>query len=445
MSLWTMPAVVSAALDRLAAFLDRRTHDRFWSVFFGLLLCRERRRTAAAWFRAAGIGTDFRRAYDVLGSVGRRVGSLSTVLVSAVERVAGEAAGRVVFALDDTVTKRYGPCVEGAGVHRNPTPGPAAQNWVYGHVWVTLARVVRHPWWGAIGLPIRAALYVRRKNLGTIPPEYRRPFRTKLELAAELISWLAGGAGAAKQAVWLAMDGAYAKRVALRAAKAAGATVVSRLRLDAALWSLPDPKPRPGKRGRKPVYGDRRISLAKRAAAKGGWITEEFDIYGRYQDVTYKTFLATWPPAGGVIRVALVKNDDGWAAYFCTDPDATAADILGLVADRAAIEQVFHDIKEIWGAGQQQLRNVQANVGAYHLNLWAHTLVELWAWDRPEEELVDRSASPWDAEWRRPSHADRRKALTRQMLREEIQAASRGPGRAAKLKALAERLLLLAA
>jgi hypothetical protein len=440
-----MPAVVSAVLDQLAAGLDRRTRDRFWSVFFGLLLCREKRRTASAWFRAAGIGADFRRAYDLLGAVGRRAGMLGTVLLRAVERVAGGSAGRAVFALDDTVTRRYGPHVEGAGVHRNPTPGPAAQAWVYGHVWVTLARVVRHASWGAIGLPVRAALYARKKDIGTIPPEYRWPFRTKLELAAELIGWLAVWAGATKKALWLVMDGAYAKRVVLRAAKAAGATVVSRLRHDAALWSLPDPRPRPGKRGRKPVYGDRRISLAKRAAARGGWVTEEFDIYNRFEEVTYKTFLATWPPAGGVIRVVLVKDDDGWVAYFCTDPNATAADILGLVADRAAIEQVFHDVKEIWGAGQQQLRNVHANVGAYHLNLWAHTLVELWAWDRPEGGLIDRSASPWDCEWRRPSHADRRKALLREALRAEIQAAACGPDQTAQLKALAERLLLLAA
>jgi len=445
MSLWTMPASLSALVGGLAAFLDPRTRDRFWSVFFGLLLCREKRRTAAAWFRAAGIGSDFRRAYDLLGSVGRRVGSLSSVLLRATGRVAGAAGGRAVFALDDTVTKRYGPCVEGAGVHRNPTPGPAAQTWVYGHVWVTLVRVVRHPLWGAIGLPIRAALYVRRKDVGTIPPAYRWPFRTKLELAAELIGWLAVWAGAAKQAIWLAMDGAYAKRVVLRAAKAAGAVVVSRLRHDAALWSLPDPNPRPGKRGRKPVYGDRKISLAKRAAARGGWVTEEADIYNRFEVVTYKTFLATWPPAGGVIRVVLVQNDGGWVAYFCTDPAATAADILGVVSDRATIEQVFHDAKEIWGAGQQQLRNMHANVGAYHLNLWAHTLVEVWAWDRPEAELVDRSASPWDAEWRRPSHADRRKALLRGMWRAEIQAAASGPDQTAQLKALAERLLLLAA
>ena len=231
----------------------------------------------------------------------------------------------------------------------------------------------------------------------------------------------------------------------LLAAKELLVTVVSRLRHDAALWSLPESNRPKGKRGRKPKYGKERISLAKRAGAKGGWTTEDVEIYGRVEEVTYKTFLATWAPAGGVIRVVLVKDEDGWRAYFCTDPTATAADILGLVSDRATIEQVFHDVKEIWGAGQQQLRHVYANVGAWHLNLWSFTVVELWAWHRSEEDLVDRSASPWDCEWRRPSHADRRKAMTQEMLRAEIQAASRGPGQTAKLKALAERLLALAA
>ena len=62
---------------------------------------------------------------------------------------------RLLFGLDDTPTKRYGPHVEGAGVHHNPTPGPAGQKFLYGHVWVTLALLVRHPLWGAIGLPLR--------------------------------------------------------------------------------------------------------------------------------------------------------------------------------------------------------------------------------------------------------------------------------------------------
>jgi hypothetical protein len=440
-----MPAFVSAVLGSLATHLDRRTRPRFWSVIFGLLLCREKRRTASAWFRAAGIGADFRQAYYAIGSVGRRVRDLASEILTAIEQLVDGKETRIVLALDDTVTKRYGPCVEGAGVHRNPTPGPAAQTWMYGHVWVTLARVVRHPLWGAIALPVRAALYVRRKDIGTIPKEYKWTFQTKLELAVELIGWLVTWLKHKGKPIWLVMDGAYAKRVLLRAAKTAKVIVVSRLRHDAALCTLPESKRPQGKRGRKPKYGKHKISLAKRAAAKGGWVTEEVEIYGRFEEVTYKTFLATWPPADGVIRVVLVKNEDGWVAYFCTDTNATAADILGLVSDRSAIEQVFHDVKEIWGAGQQQLRHVYANVGAWHLNLWAYTLVELWAWHRPEEVLVDRSASPWDAEWRRPSHADRRKSMLREMLRAEIHAASTGPGQTAKLKSLAERLLLLAA
>ena len=73
------------------------------------------------------------------------------------------------------------------------------------------------------------------------------------------------------------------------------------------------------------------------------------------------------------------------------------------------------------GIGQVQLRRVWSNVGASNLSLWVHTLVELWAWNRPVEALSDRSASPWDDAERRPSHADRRRALQRAMLEAEFQ------------------------
>lgn len=72
------------------------------------------------------------------------------------------------------------------------------------------------------------------------------------------------------------------------------------------------------------------------------------------------------------------------------------------------------------GAGEQQLRYWRANVGAYNACLWAHTLVEWWAWDKAEGELCDRSDSPWDRTGRRVSHAEKRKALQRQCLQEEF-------------------------
>ena len=46
---------------------------------------------------------------------------------------------RILLGMDDSPTARHGQHVEGAGVHHNPTPGPADGEWLYGHNWVALA------------------------------------------------------------------------------------------------------------------------------------------------------------------------------------------------------------------------------------------------------------------------------------------------------------------
>ena len=114
-------------------------------------------------------------------------------------------------------------------------------------------------------------------------------------------------------------DGAYAKKDLLKPAAALGMTVVSRLRKDAALRTLPGPRPA-GKRGRPRTYGPDVIDLAKRAGQRRGWSAETLTLYGAATAKKYKTFLATWRPAGGAIRVVLVDQPTGWRAYFCTDP-----------------------------------------------------------------------------------------------------------------------------
>jgi hypothetical protein len=167
--------------------------------------------------------------------------------------------------------------------------------------------------------------------------------------------------------------------------------------------------------------------------------------YGARVTKTIKTFLATWRPAGGVIRVVLVQEKDGWLPFFCVDPTVTAVEILEAMADRNAEEQTFKDLKEVWGAGQQQVRNVYSNEGCFNLNLWMYSLVETWAWEQEEEALVDRAASPWDSEPRRPSHQDKRKALQREVLQAEIEEALSGRPTKERIRQLAERLLDLAA
>ena len=198
---------------------------------------------------------------------------------------------------------------------------------------------------------------------------------------------------------------------------------MARLRRDAALCDLP-PVPPPGQRrgrGRPPIYGKNRLSLAKRAGQRRGW--QSVEVRTTKDEVAtkrYKTFLATWRPAGGVVRVVILEeDDDSWRAFLCTDPEADVESIVQTVLDRWAIEQNFHDLKEVEGIGQVQLRRVWSNIGALNLSLWVHTLTEVWGWARPAGTLSDRSDRPWDDAERRPSHADRRRALQREMLEEE--------------------------
>ena len=443
---WECPEQWSEWSEWLAVGLHARNRWRLPVLLVGILFA-SGRRTVTTWLRAAGVSDDYQDYYYFLVPVGRKGKAIATQLVALLLRTL-PLPERVLLVIDDSPTKRYGPKVEGADVHHNPTPGPADSRYLYGHVWVTISLALRHPKWGAIGLPLWAMLYVRQQTMASIPKSRRwHRFATKLQLAARLVEWIAPLMKRAGKTVWIVVDGGYTKRPFLKRATKAGVTVIGRLRKDAALRDLP-PQRKKGKRrgrGRPRKYGKKKISLAKRAAQKRGWRTIDCTLYGKAGTKTYKTFLATYAPVGGVIRVVLVKEDHGWYAFFSTDADASVKEILEAFADRATIEQDFHDVKEVEGSGQQQVRNIWSNVAVYNLNLWMYTLIELWAWDRDHAQLVDRSDSPWDDAERRPSHADRRRALRKQVMQNELSSITTAWSLPPKIIQLAKSLMTLAA
>ncbi len=224
------------------------------------------------WLRAAGISDDYNDDYYFLASLGRNTESIATALLTLVLQTL-PLPERLLLVIDDSPTKRYGPKVEGADVHHNPTPGPADQPFLYGHVWVTISLALRHPQWGALALPLRAMLYVRQKTMATIPKRRRwKRVATKLQLAARLVEWAVPILKNAGKRVWIVIDGGYTKRPFLgRVLKLSGVTIVGRLRKDAALRDLP-PQLRRGQRrsrGRPRKYGQHKLSLAKRARQPG--------------------------------------------------------------------------------------------------------------------------------------------------------------------------------
>ena len=429
----------------MRAVLNKRMAFRLSIIIAGMFLADDRR-TAAAWFASAGVQQDWDRFYDCLISVGRTSEKMAIVILGLiVQKFNPSGSDRIIFAIDDSPTSRYGKHVEGAGVHHNPTPGPADGEWLYGHNWVTLAWLGKHPFWGVIALPLRSLMYVRQIDIEKLNEKYHWDFKTKHQMGVELMRWLATSLHklGVEAKLWLVVDGAYAASPFLKPLLEMNMSVVSRLRKDAALYDLP-PQRKPGQRGRTRLYGKNRLHLKKRAAHPEGWQAITYDCRGVQVTRQYKSFLATSRITGGVIHVVIIRFEDGgWAPYFCTDQSSEVRDILEAVAARWAIEEQFHDVKEVWGAGQQQVRNVWSNIGCWNLNGWLYTLVELICWNVEKSELSNRSHRPWDNPNRRPSHADRKRFITREMLHQQFIAPLPNTPETQKIRTLFDTLITL--
>ncbi|MCX5636940.1 MAG: transposase, partial [Planctomycetota bacterium] len=282
------------------------------------------------------------------------------------------------------------PKIMGAGIHRNPTPTPDGRKFVYGHVWVTLSAIARHQSFGTIGLPLLAKLYVKAKDIKMAGMS----FKSKTEQAAELAQWAYDGCKSLGKQLWIVTDGGFTRASYLKPVIKTGAVVVTRLRKDAVLYAeLKQSRKRD--RGRPRKYG-KRLKLANRVNSPDGWFTINAVLYGKEEVKEVNVFKALYKPAGCLVQVLIVRESkDCFRAFLCTDLTASAVEILEAVAHRYAIEQNFSDLKEI-----------------------LHSLVELWAWDKPAKVLCDRSDSPWDDAYRRPSHADKCAALRREVLKE---------------------------
>jgi hypothetical protein len=435
------------AVTAMQSLLHARIGFRLPIIVAGALLARGRR-TASSWFRAAGVKDDWDRFYELLVSAGKVTTSLALPLLRViVKRFDPGPDGYLTLAVDDSPTKRFGRHVEGANIHHHPTPGPVDSEWLYGHNWVCLAVLVTHPMWGVIALPLLSMLYVRQCDVAALHAKNGWEFQTKHELALRMIkqvaSWLRVLGSQAKLLV--VFDGAYAAHELVSSLVELKMTVISRLRSNAKLFDLP-PVRKPSTRGRPRKYGSNRIDLSKRSKHKNGWKSISYVCRGVAVLRHYKTFLATTSIADGPIRVVIVRFDNGeTAAYFSTDPNMAVEMILETVAGRWAIEEFFHDTKETWGAGKQQVRNVWSNIACWNLNAWLYALVELECWDTDMNQVVDRSDRPWDNPDRRPSHADRRRKIALQMLRNRFIAELPTAHQPDKIVGLFDELLCLAA
>ncbi len=150
-------------------------------------------------------------------------------------------ADRVLLVVNGAPTKRYVQCVQRPNVHRNRSPGTANEEFLYGHIWMTLSLAVRHLESGPLVLPLETLLYLRKPSLNSIPAERGGKFHTTLKQAAELIERAADVVKAVRKRVSVLFDGEYANRSLFRRLLEQGVTLFSRLQKTSYPRSFPPP------------------------------------------------------------------------------------------------------------------------------------------------------------------------------------------------------------
>jgi hypothetical protein len=192
------------------------------------------------------------------------------------------------------------------------------------------------------------------------------------------------------------------------------------------------------------VFGQGRRVVAARIRAAG--LSDDYrDYYDFLQTVGRR-----WPELGRRVLVLVLRRVLADMPRVLIAIDDSPTKRYGPEVQGAGLHHdptpgpagaAFHNVKEVWGSGQQQVRNLWSNIACWHLNLWLYTLVELWAWNKSAKDLTHRDDSPWDDPHRRPSHADRRKTLQAACLAEEFSQALRSGPLPQKIRNALKRLL----
>jgi hypothetical protein len=418
-------------LEAVESVLHKTIAWRFKWILWGMLFA-VGRKTISSWIRAAEVQGEYQRYYYAVSTFGRQAQKISEVTLDEICRVLGPIAkeqGFIEIVLDDSPTKRYGPKIEGAGWHHNPTPGKTDAKLCYGHSWVSISWTARHPEHGTIAFPLRGLLYVRKKEIPEVQTRYPNDnweFKTKLELGKSLVLWVKEQLSHLDLPIRVVADGGYAKapfvKVLLKESQDEDVQleIITRLRCDAVLFDLPpiETEKRPGPHR---IYGVNRLSLKKRAGQTRGWQELECVTYGKKKVKQYKTFLATTKLIGGMVRIVIIREPNGsWVPLMSTNVNLSVKEIIESYSDRYSIEENYQELKQTWQMESPQVRNLYANIGVFHLCVWMYSMVQLWSWDKKHDDLCDRSTSPWDDPTRRPSHADRCRALRRKFLHEKL-------------------------
>jgi hypothetical protein len=417
MPAWSLPRSLSDLLACFQACFTAPTFGTFTALVAGFL-AQPGLRTVTGMLAGARLAGRWHhaRAHRFFSAARWSADQVGLALLEVIVARLLDPAAPIRLVVDDSLFKRRGRKVFGTSWHYD-TAATGHRRTAWGNCWVVVGVLVQLPFAAhrQVCLPVLARLW-----------QPRQPGHSKLDLAGELVSLIAGHHP--DRQVHLVADAAYAGR-ALRGLPQ-GVTVTTRLRADAALYALPGPR-QPGQRGRPRVKGDRLPELVVLAAQTGrAWQQATVRCYGTPRTVALHSLTCLWYTVFGAqpVRVVLVRQPgqpDGYElALVSTDLDATPAELIERYASRWSVEVLFEEARQVAGVGQARNRSRRAVERTVPFGLVCVRLVVCWyaLCGQPALDVAARRArAPWYRTKHAVSFADMLTALRRAIIAAQYQ------------------------
>lgn len=396
----TLPAAMITLVAPFAPLFSRRVWRHALVLVAGTLLA-PGKRTVCAALRAMGLsGTkQWTRYHRVLNRARWSSLAVSRVLLGLLV-AAFAPTGPLVFGLDETIERRWGAKIAAKGLYRDAVR--SSKDYfvkVSGLRWLCLMLLVPLPWAGRVwALPFLTVLAPSERYDVTRGRRHKALTDWGRQVLLQARRWLP------TRALVVVADSGYAAIALLArcAQRPRPITVVTRLRLDAALYQ-PAPPRRPRQNGRPRVKGARLPTLAARIGDPATtWATVTIaDWYGegpRTVEIASET--AIWyhsglPPVP--LRWVLIRDPEGrfaTQALLCTDLATEPAQVLAWFVLRWQLEVTFAEVRRHLGVETQRQWSDQAILRTTPALLGLFSLVTLWAHPQmgPIGEVVRQAA-----------------------------------------------------
>jgi hypothetical protein len=396
----TLPFELANLIVAFAPLFSKPVFMHMQVLLVGAILA-PGKRTVTAALRVCGLSNDahFQNYHRVLNRAVWSSLAASRILLGLLV-AAFAPSGVLVMGLDDTIERRRGGQIKAKGIYRDPVRS-SHSHFVKasGLRWLSLMLLVEIPWAGRIwALPFLTALCPSEryhKQRGRTHQKLTERARQMLLLVKR---WLP------KREVVVVADSSFAA-LELLAAVRGEVTVVTRLRMDAALYE-PAPERKPGQTGRPRKKGARLPPL-KHVLAQAQTTWQSVEVKGWYGEaervveiasgtcVWYHTGMPVVPIRWVLVRDPQEQFDS--QAFLCTNIESEPAQILEWFVQRWTVEVTFEEARAHLGIETQRQWSEKAIARTTPCLLGLYSLTALLAASLLKEQQLPIRRAAWYA------------------------------------------------